>query len=66
MKTASGVQSISGGGNLNNNITAAGVLSVTRTDTAAIVINVTGQNATNATANSITCSYFTVDYVAAA
>ena len=66
MKTASGVQSISVDGNTNSNITAAGTQSLTRADTAPIVINITGQNATNPTASSITCSYFTVDYVRAA
>jgi hypothetical protein len=66
MKTASGVQTLSLILSTNSNIVSGGVTSLTRSDTAAIVVAVTGQNATTATASTITCSYFTVDYVAAA
>ena len=35
---------------------------ITLTDTSNIPILITGQNATTATANTITCNYFSVDY----
>lgn len=43
---------------LNNLSNATG-----QTDTSTITITVTGQNATNSVANSITCRYMTVDFI---
>lgn len=39
--------------------------SASQTDTSTIVISVTGQNATNSVANSVTCTFFTVEYIPA-
>ena len=66
MKTGANAQTSSVCFVTNSNTTTATVTTTTRTDTAGIVINVTGQNATNSVASSVTCRYFTVDYVAAA
>ena len=65
IKTGSNAQTINGLAATNSNVTSAATTTTARTDTAAIVIDVTGQNTTTATANTITCRYFTVDYWAA-
>ena len=65
LKTGTNTQTFSSRGFTNSTIVTTGSTTRAASDTAGIVINFTGQNATNPTANSITCSYFTVDYVAA-
>jgi len=62
IKTGSNTQTISGLMASNSSFTSAATTTTTRTDTAAIVVDVTGQNTTTATANTIQCRYFTVDY----
>lgn len=63
IKTASSAQTVAFSGEANPSVVAVGNQAVTRTDTAPIVINIQGQNATTATASSITCRYFTVDVI---
>ena len=65
IKTASSVQTASLSGVTNAAAVAVNTASLTRTDTAAIIVAINGQNGTNPTPNSLTCRYFTVDYVAA-
>jgi len=66
IKTGPNAQMACFGGLTNFNITQANSVATSRTDTAANAVDVTGQNATTATAGSITCRYLTVDYMAAA
>ena len=50
----------------NANTTGCNTNATTRTDSVTNVIDITGQNATTATASSITCRYLTVEIVSAA
>lgn len=65
VKTGSNTQSFSALGNVTNG-NASGTKSGTASsqlDTSTVQIVVTGKNSTSATANSITCQYFSVDLI---
>lgn len=62
-KTGANAQTLCGVTMGTNNTVAANTVASSRTDTASIVVTVNGQNSTTATASSITCRYFTVDYI---
>jgi len=62
IKTGPNAQTVSGLMGTNSSVTGAAASATSRTDTGPLAIDITGQNATTATASSITCRYFTVDY----
>jgi hypothetical protein len=64
-KTGANAQASSGYAAATNNIMAASSGTQAQTDTGALVLSIVGQNTTNPVASSITCRYFTVDYIAA-
>lgn len=67
VKTGAGTQTANSLGHVANSTNSDGLSLVTATvpDNAPIVIQVTGQNATNPTAGSVTCGYFSVELVRA-
>ena len=64
-KTGANAQTYSGYVMANNNAVTSNTATLTQTDTGTLALSITGQNTTNPAASSITCRYFTVDYVAA-
>jgi hypothetical protein len=64
-KTGANAQTYSGYVMANNNAVTSNTATLTQTDTGTLALSITGQNTTNPVASSITCRYFTVDYIAA-
>jgi hypothetical protein len=65
MKTASNAQTFGSTGGMNGTGNSGATNgTATQTDTNALTILLTGQNATNSVANSVTCQYFNIEYIA--
>jgi hypothetical protein len=64
-KSGANAQTFSGYACGNNNTFFGNTATAAQIDTNALALSITGQNTTNSVASSVTCRYFTVDYIAA-